>query len=254
MELLKTVKRRTFWSEVVYYGLNIGLAAVLLLIAQTIRSPYPALALVLISKWRVIAVRPRFWWANIQANLVDIIVGLGVVGLMYSVHIGALPQAILAAFYAIWLVIIKPMSRRWQVTLQSGLAIFIGVTSLMTVSYEWPLFAVVLLMALIGYSAARHVFYSYDEEKIVLLSAVLGIVFAEFGWMAYFWNRSHSGTAAGGVPQVAIILLLVSFAAEAVYRSWRKHQKVLFVEVSGPLFLMIAITLTMLLFFNSITI
>ena len=92
----------------------------LLLIAQTIRSPYPALALVLISKWRVIAVRPRFWWANIQANLVDIIVGLGVVGLMYSVHVGALPQAILAAFYAIWLVIIKPMSRRWQVTLQSA--------------------------------------------------------------------------------------------------------------------------------------
>ena len=94
----------------------------------------------------------------------------------------------------------------------------------------------------------------FRSEKIVLLSAVLGIVFAEFGWMAYFWNRSHSGAAAGGVPQVAIILLLVSFAAEAVYRSWRKHQKVLFVEVSGPLFLMIAITLTMLLFFNSITI
>ena len=35
MELLKTVKRRTFWSELVYYVLNIGLAAALLVIAGT---------------------------------------------------------------------------------------------------------------------------------------------------------------------------------------------------------------------------
>ena len=81
MELLKTVKRRTFWSEVAYYVLNIGLAAALLVIVQTIQSPYPALALVILSKWRVIAVRPRFWWANIQANTVDIIVGISVAGL-----------------------------------------------------------------------------------------------------------------------------------------------------------------------------
>ncbi|RKV95158.1 MAG: hypothetical protein D8G53_09440, partial [Candidatus Saccharimonas sp.] len=79
MDLLKTVKRRTFWSEIVYHSLNLGLAAVLLAIARTIQSPYPALALVILSKWRVIAVRPRFWWANIQANLVDVAVGVGIV-------------------------------------------------------------------------------------------------------------------------------------------------------------------------------
>jgi hypothetical protein len=83
MELLKTVKRRTFWSELVYYVLNIGLAATLLVIAQAFQTPFPALALVVLSKWRIIAVRPRFWWANIQANLVDLTVGIGVVGLMY---------------------------------------------------------------------------------------------------------------------------------------------------------------------------
>ena len=88
MDLLKTVKRRTFWSEIVYHSLNLGLAAVLLAIAKTIQSPYPALALVILSKWRVIAVRPRFWWANIQANLVDVAVGVGIVGLMYLPNIG----------------------------------------------------------------------------------------------------------------------------------------------------------------------
>ena len=46
MELLKTVKRRTFWSELVYYVLNIGLAVALLVIAQAFQTPFPALALV----------------------------------------------------------------------------------------------------------------------------------------------------------------------------------------------------------------
>ena len=48
MELLKTVKRRTFWSELVYYVLNIGLAAALLVIAQAFQTPFPALALVVL--------------------------------------------------------------------------------------------------------------------------------------------------------------------------------------------------------------
>ena len=109
MDLLKTVKRRTFWSEIVYHSLNLGLAAVLLAIARTIQSPYPALALVILSKWRVIAVRPRFWWANIQANLVDVAVGVGIVGLMYLPNIGFTIQTVLAVLYAIWLIVIKPL-------------------------------------------------------------------------------------------------------------------------------------------------
>ena len=165
MELLKTVKRRTFWSELVYYSLNIGLAAVLLAIAQTIQSPYPALALVVLSKWRIIAVRPRFWWANIQANLVDLTVGIGVVGLMYLSVSSLYFRIGLAVFYAIWLTVIKPMSKRWQVALQLAVAIFIGVTALMAVSYDWPILAVVPLMFLMGYSVARHFLHSYDESK-----------------------------------------------------------------------------------------
>ena len=70
-------------ERISYYVLNIGLAAALLVIAQAFQTPFPALALVVLSKWRIIAVRPRFWWANIQANLVDLTVGIGVVGLMY---------------------------------------------------------------------------------------------------------------------------------------------------------------------------
>ena len=77
------------------------------------------------------------------------------------------------------------MSKRWQVALQSAVAIFIGVTALMAVSYDWPVSVVVFLMFLIGYSAARHFLHSYDERQTVLLSAIWGVVFAELGWLAY---------------------------------------------------------------------
>jgi hypothetical protein len=41
-----------------------------------------ALALVVLSKWRMFAVRPRFWAANIRANGVDLMVGLSIVVFM----------------------------------------------------------------------------------------------------------------------------------------------------------------------------
>ena len=59
MELLHTVKRKSAFSEIAYYALNIGLAAALLIISQTIQHPAFAIILVLLSKWRVFAVRPR---------------------------------------------------------------------------------------------------------------------------------------------------------------------------------------------------
>ena len=245
MELLKTVKRRTFWSELVYYVLNIGLAAALLVIAQAFQTPFPALALVVLSKWRIIAVRPRFWWANIQANFV---------GLMYLPTSVFYFRVALAILYAIWLVVIKPMSKRWQVAMQSLIAIFVGVTALMVVSYEWPVSVVVILMFLIGYSSARHFLHSYDEEQTVLLSAIWGLVFAELGWLSYYWTYSYGKSLFGGVSQVTIILLLFSLVASKAYQSYNKHKAIRFSDISAPVILTIGIILVMLVFLNSVVI
>ena len=46
----------------------------------------------------------------------------------------------LAVLYAIWLVVIKPMSKRWQVAMQSLIAIFVGVTALMVVFLRLMMF------------------------------------------------------------------------------------------------------------------
>ena len=57
MEFLKNVRRRSFLSEVVYIALNIGLAIAVVLIIRATESPWPAVGLVFLSKWRVLAVK-----------------------------------------------------------------------------------------------------------------------------------------------------------------------------------------------------
>lgn len=256
VDFLKIVKRKTVLSEVMYYVLNIGLVIVVFVLSQTIHSPALAIAIVLLSKWRVLAVRPRYWWTNIQASMVDIIVGVSIVTLMYLPQMSLVAQIILAAAYALWLVVIKPLSKRDHMLLQSLIATFLGVTALYSISYEWPVVIVVATMMIIGYSTARHFLFSYEEDQIVLLSAIWGLLFAEIGWLAYYWTFSYSlpGIEAFRVPQVTLILMLLSFLAERIYRSWAKHKRVVVGDIAMPAVFSGLLILTIVLFFNSVTI
>ena len=256
MELLHTVKRKSAFSEVAYYVLNIGLVATLLVISQTIQHPAFAVALVLLSKWRVFAVRPRYWWTNLQANMVDIIVGLSIAVMMYIPNITFAGQLGLGLFYAVWLVVVKPMSKRAAMMWQSATAILLGTMSLFMVSYEWPVSVIVVSMATIGYSATRHFLFTHDEQHIIFLSAIWGVLFAEIGWLAHFWTFGYALPGAGALklPQVTIILLLLSFLGERTYQSWKKHGRVELSDVMAPALLTGALTCVILLFFNSVTI
>ena len=78
-----------------------------------------AVALVFMSKWRVLAVRPRFWLANLIANTVDLIVGLSYVTLVYCMTGSVGVQAALTVLYIVWLLIIKPRSKHTYVVIQA---------------------------------------------------------------------------------------------------------------------------------------
>lgn len=256
VDFLKFTRRKTVFSEVLYYVLNIGLVVVLFALSQTIQSPVVAIFLVLLSKWRVFAVRPRYWWTNVQANMVDVIVGIGVVTLMYLPNMPLIAQVMLALLYALWLTVIKPLSKRSHMMIQAFWAIVFGVSALYAVSYEWPVVIVVACMAVIGYSTARHFLYSYEEQQIVFLSALWGLLLAEIGWLAYYWTYSYAllGVSALRIPQVTIIVLLMSFVAERIYRSWSHHKRVLPGDVVAPAVFSCLLIGVIFVFFNSVTI
>src|ERR1700712_1355974 len=86
------------------YFLHLGLVLILpLAIFVLVRLNFVQLALsvVVLSKWRMFAVRPRFWAANIRANAVDLMVGLSSV--IFMEHSGILLQLMWAGLYAVWL-------------------------------------------------------------------------------------------------------------------------------------------------------
>lgn len=254
MDFLKSSKRRSLLSELVYILLNVALAVAILVIVWAIESPIAAFALVLLSKWRVLAVRPRYWFANIQANLVDIIVSLSIVVLLYAASGALAAQIIITLLYIGWLLYVKPRSKRVFVAVQAGTAIFLGVTALMSVSYDWMASPVILLMWIIGYSAARHVLGSYDEAHISFYSLVWGLIFAELGWLAYHWTFAYEIPGVGEIKlaQVALVSLAISFIAERVYGSYTKHGSVRSSDVMLPILLSVSVIMILLVFFNRI--
>jgi len=261
MEFLKTVKRRSFLSEVVYIVLNVGLAIALVIIVRTTDSLWLAFALVLLSKWRIFAVRSRFWLANIQANLVSIIVSISFVVLLYTVNQATdtgsqsiIVQSVLAALYIGWLLLLKPQSKRKYVVAQAGIALFVGVTAIYTMSYGWIALPVVLLMWIIGYATARHALSSYDEEShTILLSLAWGLILAEIGWIAYHWTIAYRLPILTNLllPRVSIVILCFGFLAYKCYDLYFHYQKIRTVDIILPLLFTIGLIGVLVLAFNS---
>jgi len=262
MEFLKLVRRRSFLSEVVYTVLNIAFAVALVVVIRYTESIPLALGLVLISKWRVLAVRARYWFVNIRSNLVDIIVSVSVVLHLYAIDTSILTDfrklilmGIVTLLYIVWLLIIKPRSKRTYVAAQAGIAILLGTAALFTISFSWPVSVVVVGMWLIGYSAANHILNTYDDETHTLfLSLAWSLIFAEIGWVAYHWTIAYSLPIVTTllVPQVSIIALLVGFIAHKAYDSFYHHQKIRTSDILLPLLFTLSVIAILVFAFNRV--
>lgn len=261
MEFLKRVKpRRSTVSDIVYLTLNIGLAIAVTAIVYTTNSFFLAAALVLLSKWRVFAVRPRYWWVNVQSNLVDVILNLSVVVHLVTInstiahepHRVAL-MAILTLAYIVWLILIKPRSSRRYVTTQGLVTAFFATAAIFSTLYASPVVVTVLLMWLVGYTTARHILGSYDDEThTMVLSLAVGLVYAELAWVAYHWTVAYALPIVPSlqVPQIAIIIGLVSFLGVKVYDSFYHHARIRGNDIILPLLLTMSVIVLLLLLFN----
>lgn len=241
MELLKTLRKRSFLSEVAYIILNITLAVMLLVLVLVVNVPWPALGLVLLSKWRIFAVRSRYWAANIRANLVDVIVGISMVIFLYAAS-GDLPSQIgLTALYIAWLLFLKPKSKRAYVAAQAMTGLVFGIGAIIQTSPILPAFVVVLLSWLVGYAASRHILSVQHESHINFLSLVWGFVVAEIMWLTYHWTIGYLVGSSLQLSQVVVILAALSFLAERVYVSFRKNGEIVSSEVMMPTLLTLSI-------------
>jgi hypothetical protein len=256
MELLKPSRRRSQLSEIAHVVLNIGLAVTLLLVALYVNSLPLLIGIVLLGKWRVLAVRPRYWTTNIVANTVDIIVGVGHAIILFSATGQVGFQVFLTLGFIAWLLFIKPRSKRVYVTVQALTAVFIGTTALSMLAYNTDPFIFVLGMWVIGHAFVRHTLSTYEETYTKFYSLVWGVILAQFGWLGYHWMFAYTLPNSGNfkLVQLALIVTLLSFLAERVYASYHKHQTVQASETLVPIAFSLGLIFVLIVFFNQITI
>ena len=235
MDLIKSSARRSKASDIAYILLNLAFVVAVHVITVSFTPPYLAYLLVALSKWRVFAVRPRYWFANLQTNTVDVCVGFSVVTLLWLASGNIVVQLLVSAIFAAWLLIIKPRSKPVFVKLQAGISQFLGMVALFSVAYQFDPFVSVLIGWLIGYAVARHILSLYHDVNTTQLSLIWGLVLAELSWLGAHWTSAYQLTGALMIPQIAIIASLLGFVAVRAYGEYDSTGAVTVKGLRSPL-------------------
>lgn len=209
--LIRKLKPSRGFSHSLYILFNLLLPVVILALVQASFVPV-ALAVVVLSKWRMFAVRPRFWPANIQANAVDLIVGLSVVALMAGTQTLWLRVAY-AVVWAGWLIFIKPRNDVFWVSVQAMVGLAVGLSAVFSAWDHMSLSLLVVSVGAICYFTAHHFFYSFDEDRIKLLSYFWAYFGAALTWILGHWLIYYYNI----VAQPTLILVTMAFALATLY-------------------------------------
>ncbi|HEX8763017.1 MAG TPA: hypothetical protein VF733_04655 [Candidatus Saccharimonadales bacterium] len=208
--LIAKIKPASGFSRVVYIVFNVLLPLVVFALVRTNFVPL-ALVIILLSKWRMFAVRPRFWLANVRANAVDIIVSISL--LTFMVHSDSqMFQFLWTAVYVVWLTVLKPASNTLMISLQALVGLVTGLMALFIGWGDGPLYGLVLLAGLVCYLSAHHFFDSFDEPYARLLSYVWGYFGASLVWVLGHWLLYY-----GIVAQPVLIIISLGFGLGTLY-------------------------------------
>ncbi len=170
-----------------------------------------ALVIILLSKWRIFAVRPRHWLAHFRTNSVDIIFSLSMLAFMTSTAAMSM-QLVWLVVYEIWILFIKPGSSPWLVSIQALFAQLSGLTALFLTFEDVPLALYVGGTALILYFSARHFFGSFEEPYYNAYSSAWALFGASLAWVLGHWLLFY-----GPIAQVAILLGVIGYGLATLY-------------------------------------
>ena len=264
---IKLARKRGIIADTVHAVFNILFAAATIFLTIVFDTPWLAILLVLLAKWRVIAVRPRYWWANFLSSLPDLVFGLGVVvlswgsGQLYQGFLDTgrvLPisaiviQVILGIIYAIWLIAIKPRHSEAMVGFQALASQFIGLSAIFFVSGQIPRVVALLLVFLVAFSAARQAVGLFEEKSLEFLATIWGLLMMELAYVSLYWSVYYQFTPLIRIPQIAIIATMLATIAHQVYRAWHDDRRVTWDELSYPLIFTVSVTLLILFGFSGI--
>lgn len=241
--VLRRLKPTRGMSALVHNSLLTALPLIIFALVRLNENEFTQLALILIvlSKWRMFAVRPRFWPANIRANSVDLMVGLSVV--LFMTHsFSVIMQFGWAVAYGIWLIYIKPATSSLMISIQAGIGQLSALSALYLTWADGPIYGLTLLTGAICYLAARHFYEAFDESYSRLLSYLWGYFGAALAWLLGHWLLYY-----GVFSQPTILLTAIGYGIGAIYY-WDHKEKLTKGIQRQFLIVMLAIVLIILVF------
>lgn len=170
-----------------------------------------AVLLVILSKWRMFAVRPHYWMANVISNGVDITVSVTFILFMASTSTEWW-QLVWVLLYAGWLVYLKPRYDVLSVSIQAMVGQLMGLTVLYFKFGDASLVWLVLFTWLVAYLAARHFLTSFEEPYAALLAHIWGYFAASLAFILGHWLLFY-----GSIAQIIIIMTTIGYGLAAMY-------------------------------------
>jgi hypothetical protein len=203
-----------------------------------------AMAIVLLSKWRMFAVKPRHWVAHIRTNAVDIIVSLSLVAFMITSSGSGWLQLFWLATFEIWLLFIKPRTSTLMVSLQALIALCLGTIGIFLAYETAPIAVYVLLTFIVAYFCGRHFFAAYDEPNAVQYSWLWAFFSASLVWILSHWLLFYDLVA-----QPAVLLSVIGYGLAGLYYL-HEHDKLTQLVRRQIIFVVFALVFVMLAFAN----
>ncbi len=235
--LFKSLKPANGFGKVFHFFLKIILP---LLVFILIRLDFIQLAfiVVILSKWRMFAVKPRFWLVNLLSNSIDIVVGLSLVYFMTYASPNVYWQLLWTVSYVAWLVLIKPSENILLVSLQAFIGQFLGLTALYLIWSDGPIWGLTVITALICYVSARHFLNSFDEPYDNLIIFFWTYVGATLAWLTSHWLIYYKVFS-----QPVMLLSILGYGLAVVYYldHYKKLKKFSKWEITGVFILSLII-------------
>jgi hypothetical protein len=204
---LKPVKG---FAHFIHIGLNV-LLPVLAYILVRIDFVAIAVLVVLISKWRIFAVRPHYWLANIISSSVDIIVGVSLILFMANTTVDWWQLFWMGAWMG-WLTYLKPRSDVLSVSVQAMLGQLLGLSILYLKFGDAALPVLVAATWAITYLSARHFLTSFEEPHTALISHAWAYFAAGLAFVLGHWLLFY-----GTIAQIIVFLTTIGYSLAALY-------------------------------------
>lgn len=204
------IKPTRGFSHIFYIGLN-TLLPILAYILVRIDFVAIAILLILLSKWRMFAVRPRYWMANVIGNGVDIMVAVSLVLFMASTTV-AWWQLFWTLLYGLWLVWLKPRYDVLSVSAQAMIGQLLGLSLLYLKFGDSSIVGLVAGTWIITYLSARHFLTSFEESASALLAHIWAYFSASLAFILGHWLLFY-----GTIAQIIVILTTVGYGLAALY-------------------------------------